>query len=106
MKLPDNIHSRLRITHIGLAVIPLIIVGLVLTWTTYKSQQNQVVDLQEELAHRMGTFTEDYLHSLETNLRVTAKISNLTSLTKEEQEDVFSLLQSAQNLYVNISIIN
>jgi putative methionine-R-sulfoxide reductase with GAF domain/AAA+ ATPase superfamily predicted ATPase len=106
MKLPNSIHSRLRLTYIGLATIPLLIAGLILTWITYSTPRTQVLDLQQELALRVATQVEDFIDSLKTDLEVTVKVSNLVSHPRPDQEDIFSQLHTAENAFVELALLD
>jgi hypothetical protein len=108
MKLPDSIRSRLRFSHISLAAIPLLIVGVVLTWSTYSTQQAQVLQLQQELAHRVATEVEAKVASLESDLRVTARVTNLVSQsqTKDRREQILGQLHGEANEFVELSLLD
>lgn len=106
MKLPDSIHSRMRLTYIALATIPLLIVGLALTWTTYTAQRSQVLDLQQELAQRVATQVDAFMQSLETNLTVTARVSELVSHPRSEQEQILGQLRTEQSAFLDLVLLD
>ncbi len=106
MKLPDSIHSRLRLTYIALATIPLLIVGLALTGTTYTAQRTQVLDLQQELAQRVATEVAAFMHSLKTNLTVTAQVSDLLSRPVAEQQLILGRLRTEQKAFVELGLLD
>jgi putative methionine-R-sulfoxide reductase with GAF domain len=106
MKVPDSIRSRLRFSHITLTAIPLLIIGVILTWSAYSAQQKQVLQLQQELAHRVAVQVGDAINSLASNLLVTARTTNLLDQTQERQEEIFGQLHSEQNEFVELSLLD
>lgn len=111
MKLPHSIRGRLRLTYIGLATVPLLLIGLVLTWGAYNTQRTQLVNLQQEVAHRVAAEVNAFMHSLETDLLVTAKVSNLLSRPQKEQKQILSQLRTvgnrtSQNIYVELALLD
>jgi putative methionine-R-sulfoxide reductase with GAF domain len=106
MKAPENIHGRLRLTYMGLAIVPLLVVGIVLTWTTYAAQRTQVLDLQQELAQRVGTEVEAVIQALEDNLTVTAQVTGLDSLAQAQQEDVLEQLLAEQKAFTELALLD
>ncbi|HJS28288.1 MAG TPA: cache domain-containing protein, partial [Anaerolineales bacterium] len=109
MILPDSIYGRLRLTFIGLATVPLLVVGLALTWTTYTTQRNQVLDLQQELALRIGSEVDAYIRSLESQLKITSEVTSLASLSQdqEEQDKILANLRAENNnRFAELALLN
>jgi hypothetical protein len=41
-----SIHTRLTITFVGLAIVPLLLVGGIIAWRTFLVQRRQALDIQ------------------------------------------------------------
>lgn len=106
MKLPDNIHGRLRLTYMGLATIPLLVVGLVITWTTYTLQRSQLLDLQQELAQRVGTEVQAYIQSLENELFISARVARIDSLPQAQQELILEQWLAKQDAFAELAVLD
>jgi predicted negative regulator of RcsB-dependent stress response len=50
----QSIRLRLTLTFMGLAIGPLLLVGIVLGWRTYTLQQQQARNLQHQVARRVS----------------------------------------------------
>ncbi|GAB4580859.1 MAG: hypothetical protein Fur0022_36030 [Anaerolineales bacterium] len=105
-KFPNNIYGRLRLTYIALATVPLIIVGLVLTWVSYDTLLNQAFDLQEELAQRVGTKVKDTIDGLTNTLKLTADVTELRTQDQAKQEEILEALGAKEKAFRELRLVN
>src|ERR1043165_1039561 len=72
-----SIRVRLTIAFMGLAIGPLLLVGVVLAWRSYTLQQQQALYLQRQMAQRVATQVTAFFAELENELRVVSKVQGL-----------------------------
>ena len=81
----NSIRKRLTIAFIGLAVGPLLLVGVVLAWQSFTTQQQQALNLQREVAQRVSTQVTAFFEELENELRVVSQVQGLQELDRDRQ---------------------
>ena len=59
-----TIRYRLTCAFVGLAVGPLVLVGVLLIWHGFVNQRQQALDLQQEIARRVSLEVSSYLNGL------------------------------------------
>jgi tryptophanyl-tRNA synthetase len=67
----------LTVAFIGLAVGPLLLVGIVLAWQSHITQQQQALRLQREVAQRVAAQVGAFLHEPENQLRLVSQVGGL-----------------------------
>ena len=72
-----SIRGRFFLVFIGLAIGPQLVVGLILAWQSYTSQQQQALALQQETAMRVTGQVTAFFQELENELRLTSKTQGL-----------------------------
>ncbi|MBX3060133.1 MAG: cache domain-containing protein [Anaerolineae bacterium] len=81
-----TIHTRLTVAFIGLAVIPLLLVGSGLAWQTIQVQRAQAVRREQQVAERVAVEVNAFLDGLERELYELALVHDLTKHSHDEQE--------------------
>ena len=92
-----SIRTRLTLTFIGLATVPLMLVGAVLAYQAFTTQQQQALNLQQEVAQRVAIEVEAFFKDLEGELRLVNQVQRLSELEQEQQYDILSKLFSSQD---------
>jgi two-component system cell cycle sensor histidine kinase/response regulator CckA len=64
----NSLRLRLTVIFIGLAIGPLLLVGMILTQRSFTAQQEQALDLQCQVAQRVSTEIEAFLRERESEL--------------------------------------
>lgn len=85
-----SIRTRLVVAFVGLAVIPLLVVGGVLAWQSFTAQRQQTLDLQREIARGAATEASSFVAGLEQQLRLATAPHRLTGLDEARQYNVLS----------------
>ncbi|HRW99428.1 MAG TPA: hypothetical protein P5280_08055, partial [Cyclobacteriaceae bacterium] len=67
----NRISSRLRVTYILLALLPLVIAGAIILGVSYSILTEQAQILQDELAQRVAVEVEAYISNLEEQIKIT-----------------------------------
>jgi uncharacterized metal-binding protein len=72
-----SIRKQLTLVFIGLAIGPLLLVGVVLAWQSFTTQQQQALHLQQEMTRRVTTEVMAFFAGLEDELHVVAQVQGL-----------------------------
>jgi signal transduction histidine kinase len=102
----NSIHTRLTVAFIGLAVGPLLLVGGVLAWLSFTVQEQQALDLQHEVAHRVSVQVTTFFEELESQLRLVGQVQGLHGLGRDEQRDILSRLLSYQDVFDELVLLD
>ena len=102
----NSIRSRLTIIFIGLAVGPLLLVGLVLAWQTFAAQEQQALSAQREVAQRVSTQVTAFFEKLESELRIASQVQGLQNLDRERQQEVLAELLSQQDAFEELVLLD
>jgi uncharacterized membrane protein required for colicin V production len=78
----NSIQKRLTGAFIGLAIGPLLIVGVILAWQSFISQEQQALNLQHEVARRVAAEVTAFFAQLEDELRLVSKAQALPGLDR------------------------
>ncbi|MGE4298104.1 MAG: ATP-binding protein [Desulfovibrionaceae bacterium] len=103
----NSIRSRLTLNFIGLAVLPLVLVGIVLGVVGFAVQKKQALALERAVAMRVASRTSDYLANLEDHLALASNLTGLRTLPPDGQKQVLlSLLYSSNKYFEEISLLD
>ncbi|QPC83289.1 HAMP domain-containing protein [Phototrophicus methaneseepsis] len=101
----NSLRTRLTLTFVSLTIIPLIIVGVLITSRGYNALQNDAVDLQHELAQRTAINLEAFFNERETELTTLTQVYGLDTLPEDTQEDILLTLLSEQTAYYQLALV-
>ena len=90
----NSIRTRLTIAFLGLAVGPLLIVGLLLTLKAYSVQTQEAIALQREMVGHLSSRVQSLIRNLESELHMLVRIEDLLKLGPERQKLILSIFQS------------
>jgi putative methionine-R-sulfoxide reductase with GAF domain len=88
----NSIRRRLILIFIGLAVGPLLAVGIILAWQSFISLQQQSLSLQQEAAKRVHSQVVAFFRELEDELRFTVQTQELARLDQDQTSALAGLL--------------
>ncbi len=94
--MPNSIRARLTIVFLGLAVGPLLIVGLILIFKTYSVQTQDAIVMQREMAARLTSRVQTLIRNLENDMQMLIRIVDLQQLQSERQKLILSIFHSRQ----------
>src|SRR5207237_10679947 len=83
-----SIRVRLTVAFMGLAIGPLLLVGVVLAWRSYTTQQQQALYLQRQMAQRVSTQVTAFFAELENELQLVSKVQGLAKLARVQQHSL------------------
>lgn len=92
----NRISSRLRVTYILLALLPLVIAGAIILGVSYSILTEQAQILQDELAQRVAVEVEAYISNLEEQIKITIATTDFEQRSVQEQHEIFDELRTQQ----------
>ncbi len=95
----DTIWARSIVTYISLAVIPLVVVGLLVGWQSYRLQRQQALLLQQEVAQRVATEIRTFIQDIEDDLSLLTKLQHIQDWQGEQGEDALAGLQAHKDVF-------
>jgi PAS domain S-box-containing protein len=101
-----SIRERLTLAFIGLAIGPLLLIGIILAWQSFITQEQQALNLQREVAQRVSFQVEAFLDGLEDELRLVSQIQGLQKLDRDRQGDILAELLSYQDAFESLVLLN
>lgn len=92
-----SLRTRLKTAFIGLAVAPLLVMGMSLVWLSHDIEMKQAIEMQNEVSRRVAAQIEAYLHLVEHELNLAARINPIMDMAPAAQRKVISRLRSFHN---------
>lgn len=100
-----SIGQRLGITFIGLAVVPLLLVGIIIGLLSYSTEQRQAFIIQTKIAQGIAIEVKSFFKELENQLRLISKAQVLKGLDRNARRNILKLLLF-NNLFEEIILID
>ena len=92
---------------IGLAVGPLLVVGVVLAWQSLAVQKKQAVELQHEVAQRASAHVSSFITDVETRLSTTlADIGSAGHDDDDHLRSSLSRLLAQHDVFEELALID
>jgi GAF domain-containing protein len=91
----NSLRVRLTVIFIGLAIGPLLLVGAILAQRSFASEREQALDLQQQVAQRVGAEIESFLLEVGNDLRGLG--GEIRDLEQPDRAQQLSLLLEAFN---------
>ena len=101
----NSIRTRLTVAFIALAIVPLLLVGGILAWQSFITEERQALNLQREVARRVATEVTAFFEELENELRLVSKTQVLPGLDRNEQHNILKLLMF-QDVFENMVLLD
>lgn len=92
-----SIRGRLKRAFLVLAVAPLLLSGIIVTYQSYVTQTEHALQIQRGVSERAKDRVLSYIHGLETELALSAKISKILESDQDQQFLILSGIQTYQN---------
>ena len=102
----NSIRTRLAITFVALAASLLFVVGAVLAWQSFRTDQQRAVDLQSELAFRISTQVASYMQIQESSLKELIQVRSLSGLNRDQQTNLLSELLSFTDAFDSLTLLS
>ncbi|MBN1934860.1 MAG: GAF domain-containing protein [Anaerolineae bacterium] len=102
----SSLRIRLTVAFIGLAVIPIFMMGLVLVVYGFSVQRTQALDLQSQIARRVAGDVTSFILDRENELRVLVQVRGLQQLDPQAQADQLAALLAFQDVYQELALLD
>ncbi len=102
----NSIRIRLTIAFLGLAVGPLLIIGLILILNTYSVQTHDAIELQREMAAHLSSRVQSLIRNLESELQMLVRIEDLQQLEPERHNLILSIFHSRQSAIDDLILLD
>ena len=102
----SSIRTRLTIAFISLAIGPLLLVGIILAWQSFTTQQQQALNLQREVAQRVSTQVTAFFEERENEVRLVSQVQGLQDLDRDRQHNVLSELLLYEDLFEALVLLD
>ncbi|MFL7793528.1 MAG: ATP-binding protein [Anaerolineae bacterium] len=89
-----SIRVRANVAFTSLAIGPLLLVGIILAWQGFATQEQQALDLQREVARRVATEVTAFFEGLESELRLASRAQMLPGMGSDKQRNLLTLLMA------------
>ena len=104
--MPHSIRTRLTMAFLGLAVGPLLMVGLLLTLKAYNVQTQAAIALQREMAAHLASRVQSLIQNLENGLQMLIRIEDLRKLAPKRQQLILSIFHSRQSAIDDLILLD
>nr|MBF0221900.1 HAMP domain-containing protein [Desulfobulbaceae bacterium] len=106
-----SIRQRLTSVFVFLALAPLVLVGLLLTWQVYEIQKNEAIKLQDEIVRRVINEISHLSAEVGDDFEALAQITGLVEKNREEQGAILAHIQALtfwqnKNVFSEISLLD
>lgn len=101
-----KIRTRLTFTFIGLAVLPILLLGSFVAVKSYKAAKQEAVSITGETALRVAGEVDTFIRSMVDQVEVVSMVYGLQGLTRPEQQEVLSELLAFQKAYDEITLLD
>jgi PAS domain S-box-containing protein len=100
-----SIRTRLTLAFVCLAIVPLLVVGVVLSVKSYEALQQQALLEQQSHAQRISTSVETFVRELERELVLLSKVYGFSHAGGEDQKWILDELLSYENRFEELILI-
>ena len=101
-----SIRKRLTIIFLTLAMVPLFLVGIILTLKTYTVQEQEAVALQREVAKHLSSRMLAFVKELESTLRLVLELQNFQTLDRQEQKQILSIILARKAAFDELILLD
>ncbi len=101
-----SIRTRLLITFIVLAAVPLLVVGTLLAYQAYTTQQAEALHNQAQEAAQVSTQVSAFFSELESQLNMVIHVRGINDLNAEQQASLLTEMLSQQSSFDNLAMID
>ncbi|MCF6187939.1 MAG: hypothetical protein L3J49_10780 [Desulfobulbaceae bacterium] len=100
-----SIRTRLTTAFLCLAILPILVVGSLLSYKSFTALKEAAVSHQNSEAARISIAVDDYIRGLEHILMLTSQAHKFMNLNRGEQEGVLEELLAYENRFQELSLI-
>ena len=101
-----SLRQRFTLTFLGLAIVPMLLLGIVLAWQDFAVQFQQALAAQHATAVNISLQAEAFIKELENNLYVASQTTDLQGLSQDQQNSILLELQSYQPAFEELILLD
>lgn len=101
-----SIRTRLTLTIIGLAIGPLFVVGVLLTWQIFVLEHAYAIKERQTMADEIAHHVTHFFHETEENLQLITQNRGLANLSTERRRSLLLELQSSQVDFIDVIMVD
>jgi signal transduction histidine kinase len=102
----NSLRIRLAVLFVSLTIIPLVIVGVLISQRGFDTLQNQTVDFQRQVARQTSISLEAFFNERQNELFVLTHVYGLDLMGPNAQKDVLLTLLSEQPAYYQLALLD
>jgi hypothetical protein len=102
----NSIRTRLAITFVALTASLLLVVGAVLAWQSYLTDQQRTIVLQRELALRISAQVVSYIRTQENALNELIRVRGMSDLNINQQSQLLSELLAFTDAFDSLTLLS
>jgi hypothetical protein len=91
---------------VGLAIVPLLVVGSVLTKHSFDAQAQQALVLQGEVARRVAAEVKAFIETIVSDLEVVAEVENIQKADAARQAQILADLLAHEDIYDAVTLLD
>jgi PAS domain S-box-containing protein len=101
-----SLRRRLLTALIGLATVPLLLVGAVLGWRAYQLGVDEAFAHKQDMARQVAVQTEAFMHSFASILESGVRVSDFAVADQQARRQTLARILAARNLYREVAFID
>jgi len=102
----NSIRTRLTVAFIALAIGPLVLVGVILAWQSFATQQQQALNLQRKVARQISGQMTTFFAQVEDELHLTSQVQGLFAMDRNGQYAVLSKLLAHRDVFEELTLLD
>ena len=101
-----SLRTRLTLIIIGLALGPLIITGLVLSWHIYRAQERQAMELERETVQRVSIEVDSFVRELVSKLNSALDALSIVDMPQKHQKTIMANLLADNYYFDSLTLVD
>ncbi len=101
-----SIQTRITIYFIGLATLPLLLIGIFLTLQSFRIQQELEIQTQEKTAELAAVQVQEFIDNLVNQINLLQKTQNLYELDDEQIQSTLAKMQAFQSALEDLILLD
>ncbi|MBN2002082.1 MAG: HAMP domain-containing protein [Anaerolineae bacterium] len=102
----NSIRKRLTMAFVGLAVGPLLLIGVLLSWQNFNVQRQHALALQGEVAHRVSVEITAFFDDLENRLRLVSQVQGQQGMSQEQRLNILTELLFYEDVFEKLILLD
>ncbi|MBV7337797.1 HAMP domain-containing protein [Chloroflexi bacterium TSY] len=101
-----SIRTRLTAYFLGLAIGPLLLVGILISWQIITRQKQLAIELQQEIARRISTEVSVFLEEITQQQEYATRVWSLERFDQGQLSDILNLILASNRAIESITLLD